>query len=322
MPPTAASPDPFRSSPEDEDEPPSRLTEEEECLLLDASMDELMEPSPATITPDAQEQSNPKKLMVVSGEDWTYDMRDLRTSSCKFPALTESMHQSNVSILRMRAEDKIISKYGISITQHDLLKLTGPGSNIEKKNGFLNDQILNFYLEMIAERSTMSDQDLPSVSVLPTTTYPGLCKGGYETVKRWTKRINIFKKDIVFIPIHLPAHWLLLVLDHKRRLLHLCDSGQSFISSGTRMRILMQMSRYIRRDYMETNQKEYADLDSYDWSESSSVPQQRNGFDCGAFVCQTAEFWSRREILSFTQSDMPFLKQKMLREISTGTMLS
>jgi sentrin-specific protease 1 len=73
---------------------------------------------------------------------------------------------------------------------------------------------------------------------------------------------------------------------------------------------------------METNQKEYADLDSYDWSESSSVPQQRNGFDCGAFVCQTAEFWSRREILSFTQSDMPFLKQKMLREISTGTMLS
>jgi hypothetical protein len=46
-------------------------------------MDELMEPSPATFTPDAQEQSNPKKLMVVSGEDWTYDMRDLRTSSCK-----------------------------------------------------------------------------------------------------------------------------------------------------------------------------------------------------------------------------------------------
>jgi hypothetical protein len=83
MSPTAASPDPFRSSPEDEDEPPSRLTEEEECLLLDASMDELMEPSPATFTPDAQEQSNPKKLMVVSGEDWTYDMRDLRTSSCK-----------------------------------------------------------------------------------------------------------------------------------------------------------------------------------------------------------------------------------------------
>ena len=52
------------------------------------------------------------------------------------------------------------------------------------------------------------------------------------------------------------------------------------------------------------------------------APQQSNGYDCGVFVCQYAESISRRMHPSFTQNDMPSLRQNMVWEIMKGRLLN
>jgi sentrin-specific protease 1 len=48
-----------------------------------------------------------------------------------------------------------------------------------------------------------------------------------------------------------------------------------------------------------------------------TYPEQENNYDCGVFTCQTLEFISRgEEDFPFTQKDMPYLRQRMIWEIS------
>lgn len=53
--------------------------------------------------------------------------------------------------------------------------------------------------------------NLPSVNAFNTFFYPKLRKSGYCAVRRWTKKTDIFSKDILLIPIHLGVHWCLSV---------------------------------------------------------------------------------------------------------------
>merc|ERR1712228_1002701 len=48
------------------------------------------------------------------------------------------------------------------------------------------------------------------------------------------------------------------------------------------------------------------------------IPLQRNGVDCGVFVCQYAERIARRASMSFGQADMPATRCKMMEEIFQG----
>jgi Ulp1 family protease len=36
----------------------------------------------------------------------------------------------------------------------------------------------------------------------------------YERVRKWTKNVDIFAKDYIFVPIHDHAHWSLAVICH------------------------------------------------------------------------------------------------------------
>jgi len=54
---------------------------------------------------------------------------------------------------------------------------------------------------MIRKRS--EEEDNPPVHCFNTFLYPRLKEKGYNSVKRWTKKINIFEKAIIIFPIHL-----------------------------------------------------------------------------------------------------------------------
>jgi len=50
-------------------------------------------------------------------------------------------------------------------------------------------------------------------------------------------------------------------------------------------------------------------------------PQQKNGFDCGMFVCMYADYILNNLPELFSQNDMPMLRQKILYCILTGKLL-
>lgn len=74
-------------------------------------------------------------------------------------------------------------------------------------------QVINFYMNLLVERS--ADPKLPSVNTLNTFFYPKLCSSGYSAVRRWTKKMDIFSKDILLVPVHLGVHWCLSVSIHS-----------------------------------------------------------------------------------------------------------
>lgn len=79
-------------------------------------------------------------------------------------------------------------------------------------------QVINFYMNLLVERS--KDPSLPSVNTFNTFFYPKLRSSGYSAVRRWTKKMDIFSKDILLVPVHLGVHWCLSVSFND----HNCES--------------------------------------------------------------------------------------------------
>ncbi len=72
-------------------------------------------------------------------------------------------------------------------------------------------KIVNFYLSLLMKRNR--DQ-VGSLKVFSFNTffYPKLQSGeAHASVKKWTKAVDLFLFDLVFVPLHLGMHWALAV---------------------------------------------------------------------------------------------------------------
>ena len=57
-----------------------------------------------------------------------------------------------------------------------------------------------------------------------------------------------------------------------------------------------------------------------DWEfkvDEESTPRQRNGFDCGVFVCMFADYLFKSKTLQFSQEDVTDYRRKMKADIKT-----
>uniref|UniRef100_A0AC34R3D4 Ubiquitin-like protease family profile domain-containing protein n=1 Tax=Panagrolaimus sp. JU765 TaxID=591449 RepID=A0AC34R3D4_9BILA len=113
-------------------------------------------------------------------------------------------------------DDEVFADNGIvKIHRKDLLTLSGLD--------WLNDEIINFYLDLVCKRSK-SDPDLPKVYAFQTFFYTTLCQRGYGDVKRWTKKVDVFSYDIWLVPVHLQVHWCMAVVDLQNKTIEYYDS--------------------------------------------------------------------------------------------------
>lgn len=80
-------------------------------------------------------------------------------------------------------------------------------------------------MNLLVERS--KDPSLPSVNTFNTFFYPKLRSSGYSAVRRWTKKMDIFSKDILLVPVHLGVHWCLSVSDND----HKCEPGSHILGT-------------------------------------------------------------------------------------------
>jgi sentrin-specific protease 1 len=75
---------------------------------------------------------------------------------------------------------------------------------------------------------------------------------------------------------------------------------------------------------MEAMNKEKK-FDILDWNNTKVngryLPLQKNAIDCGVFVCQYAECFSRDVWPTFSHEDMPVFRRRMVVELATGKLL-
>ncbi|XP_078484460.1 sentrin-specific protease 1 [Ciona intestinalis] len=202
----------------------------------------------------------------------------------------------------------LVEQFNISITREHIMTLDGLN--------WLNDEIINFYMELIVSRSNTTD-NLPSCHAMNTFFYPKLKSQGYKSVRRWTKRVDVFSKDIVIYPIHLGVHWTLAVVKFGDKRIEYLDS-----MGATNTECLEILKSYLVSEHQD---KKKADYDVSDWKiinmAHTEIPQQMNGSDCGVFTCTFAEYIARNSPLAFKQSDMPNIRRMMVWEIVNGKLL-
>jgi sentrin-specific protease 1 len=93
----------------------------------------------------------------------------------------------------------------------------------------LNDVIINSYLELLSKRSSSSPSHPKCrffISFFYTCLVPRLGCYDYSRVRRWTSKanINILDYDKIFIPLNLPGHWVLTVINLFEKRFELYDS--------------------------------------------------------------------------------------------------
>uniref|UniRef100_A0A8C8DPL8 SUMO specific peptidase 1 n=1 Tax=Oryzias sinensis TaxID=183150 RepID=A0A8C8DPL8_9TELE len=226
----------------------------------------------------------------------------------EFPELTESMEAEVSRALKGGNPHEILSEgFGLSLTRKDLQTL----SNLN----WLNDEVINFYMNLLVERS--KDPSLPSVNTFNTFFYPKLCSNGYYAVRRWTKKMDIFAKDILLVPIHLGMHWCLSVVDFRKKSITYFDS-----MGGKNEKACQTLFNYLQ---LESKDKKGKELATSGWTlhskESKEIPQQMNGSDCGMFTCKYADYVTKDKPITFTQKHMPYFRRRMVWEILNHKLL-
>ncbi|KAM6294429.1 sentrin-specific protease 1 [Aegotheles albertisi] len=232
------------------------------------------------------------------------EKEDARTADSEeeFPEITEEMEKEIKNVFRGGNQDEVLSEaFRLTITRKDIQTL----NNLN----WLNDEIINFYMNLLMERS--KEKGLPAVHAFNTFFFTKLKTAGYQAVKRWTKKVDIFSVDLLLVPIHLGVHWCLAVVDFRKKTVTYYDSMGGINSEACR--ILLQ---YLKQESLDKKRKEF---DTNGWSllskKSQEIPQQMNGSDCGMFACKYADCITKDKPINFTQQHMPYFRKRMAWEI-------
>ncbi|NXX23364.1 SENP2 protease, partial [Podargus strigoides] len=207
----------------------------------------------------------------------------------------------NAALAPGRPDEVMSSCFKLRVTREDIYTL----SNYY----WLNDEVVNFYMNLLVERS--KKEGYPAVHAFSTFFYTKLLYMGYSAVRRWTRGVDLFKLDIILVPIHLGSHWVLVVIDVRKKTIKYFDSlgGKGDVICATLFQYLQE----------ESQGKRNVELDRSEWTlrsmEPHEIPQQLNGSDCGVFMCKYAEYISIDKPLTFTQYDMPYFRRMMVWEI-------
>ncbi|KAM3589953.1 uncharacterized protein V6R79_000527 [Siganus canaliculatus] len=167
---------------------------------------------------------------------------------------------------------------------------------------WLNDQVMNMYGDLVM------DCVPEKVHFFNSFFYDKLRTKGYEGVKRWTKNVDIFQKDLLLIPIHLEVHWSLVSVDIPRRAITYFDSQRTL-----NRRCPKHIFKYLQAEAIKKDQQDF--LTGWKGFFKMNVGRQNNDSDCGAFVLQYCKCLALGQPFSFGQQDMPRLRRQMYKEL-------
>lgn len=177
--------------------------------------------------------------------------------------LRDHVHRKITTVLSHKPTFELVTKVGsIPLRYYDLDTLN--------PHGWLNDEILNAYLYLIAKT-------FPSITVHSTHLLPLIEKHNteYEKVKKASRLLPTISTGIHMFPVHTGVHWYLAILDPAARVLYFIDSGTPSLSH--------------QNSVLRTICQAVGSCTSYDLT-MIDIPsrKQTNGSDCGVFVCQYA----------------------------------
>lgn len=213
--------------------------------------------------------------------------------------------------VRRNSNEVAVAKFNVELSYQVI--------SVLKTGTWLNDEVINFFFNLLEERNNRirseGNRKIPKCGFMNSFFYTKLADGGnynYKNVKRWTKKkkLDIFDLDLFLFPVNLNnTHWCIGVLDFRNRQIQYYDS-----LGGSGGYFFDIMKRYLEDEHLD---KKGSSLDISSWKgvNVAGIPRQKNGYDCGMFLCKFADFLSEGLPLEFSQNDIVYFRQRMLNEI-------
>ncbi|XP_010254528.1 PREDICTED: probable ubiquitin-like-specific protease 2B isoform X1 [Nelumbo nucifera] len=188
---------------------------------------------------------------------------------------------------------------------------------------FINDTIVDFYIKYLKNKIQPEDKNrfhffnsfffrkLADMDKDPSSASEG--RAAFQRVHKWTRKINLFEKDYIFIPVNFNLHWSLIVICHPGEVVNFKDEDAN---KSLKVPCILHM------DSIKGSHKGLKNLvQSYLWEEwkarqnesledASSkfinlrfipleLPQQENSFDCGLFLLHYVELFLEEAPVNF-----------------------
>uniref|UniRef100_A0A8C5K897 Ubiquitin-like protease family profile domain-containing protein n=1 Tax=Jaculus jaculus TaxID=51337 RepID=A0A8C5K897_JACJA len=171
-----------------------------------------------------------------------------------------------------------------------------------KRQNWLNDQVMSMYGDLVMD--TVPEK----MHFFNSFFYDKLYTKGYDGVKRWTKNVDSFSKDLLLIPIHLEVHWSLISVDVRRRTITYFDSQRTLNRRCPKHIAKYLQAEAVKKDRLDFHQgwKGYFKM---------NVARQNNDSDCGPFVLQYRKHLALSQPFSFTQKDMSKLPWQIYKDL-------
>ncbi|XP_019417102.1 PREDICTED: probable ubiquitin-like-specific protease 2B isoform X1 [Lupinus angustifolius] len=198
----------------------------------------------------------------------------------------------------------------------DAVSLSKRDVDLLQPDTFINDTIIDFYIQYLKSQIQADEKPrfhffnsfffrkLADMDKNPSSASDG--KAAFLRVRKWTRKVNLFEKDYIFIPVNFNLHWSLIVICHPGEAVNFKDKEldkplkvpcilhmDSIKGSHSGLKNLLQ--RYLWEEWKERHK------DALEENLSSRflhmrflplvLPQQDNSFDCGLFLLHYLELF-------------------------------
>ncbi|KIW13578.1 hypothetical protein PV08_08767 [Exophiala spinifera] len=161
----------------------------------------------------SHEDANPLRRVTRSREPAKKDQRDQIPDSFRQPAKV-----SDLEILgnpwKSDLKYPITEKRSGTVPYEDLARLG--------HDEFLNDNLISFFVHYLENKIKSTKPELsPRIHIFNTYFFETLTKTpkgqkgrgiNYEAVSKWTKAVDLFKRDFVVVPVNENFHWYLAII--------------------------------------------------------------------------------------------------------------
>lgn len=220
-------------------------------------------------------------------------------------------HRAAIRANLKRSEDSVVvSRFFVDFRVRDLRTLVSPN--------WLNDEVINFYCQLLMERSKQCSGKFPSMHAFSSFFFPKLRDHGYEGVRTATRKLDppALARDLLLVPIHLGMHWCMAAIDLRAKSITYYDSLH-----GDNPTCLGALRKWIMGEFAERQGGQPFDFTRWTESCPKDIPAQHNGYDCGVFALAFAEHLGRDAAFDFSQIDMPYWRDRISFEILSGRLL-
>eukprot|EP00586_Coscinodiscus_wailesii_P008142 CAMPEP_0172521924 /NCGR_PEP_ID=MMETSP1066-20121228/292848_1 /TAXON_ID=671091 /ORGANISM="Coscinodiscus wailesii, Strain CCMP2513" /LENGTH=710 /DNA_ID=CAMNT_0013304887 /DNA_START=982 /DNA_END=3114 /DNA_ORIENTATION=- len=223
---------------------------------------------------------------------------------------------------------------GANKVRKHYLTIRGDDYNRLDPYEYLNDTLIDFWMQWIWRHENPAQS---KVHFFTSHFYTTLLEDGVDAVSSWTRKkcIDVFSKDLVFIPINQSLHWSLCVVvnpGYLRNSYKRCKHRGKEYDKTDRLPCLLFMDS-LKAHRKAKVAKKVREWLNFEWERVKGdggrpftqthmeiydprIPYQDNSWDCGVFVCRYAfALYQQRHVpITYEDVESEILFQKTITD--------